>query len=234
MAFHLSVDPALDALAIAAIEFTGVAVSESSIELRAWCHQIATDVAARADSVADESLRQAVRAMLRYGKFKASGRSKPSQEYLLRCVAETGQLPAINAPVDILNAVSLDIGLPISLLSLGKCSRKLHIRRGQAGECYVFNHAGQTLDVADLVVTCDAAISPSRPIGSPIKDSMAGKIEAKDVDVIAIVYAPKAVQGHQIAKVAVEKLELGFARFCGAQAVTRNVNEQVESLAEKR
>ncbi len=216
MAFHLTVDPALEVLAIAAIEFTRVAVTESSAELRTWCNRIAAEVVARTGSDEDETLRQAIRAMLRYGKFKASGRSKPSQEYLLRCVTETGQLPTINAPVDILNAVSLKIGLPISLLSLAKCSRELHIRRGQSGENYVFNHAGQTLDVADLVVTCDALTTPSRPIGSPIKDSMAGKIEANDSNVITIVYAPKAAQGHHAANFAIAELELGFARYCGA------------------
>jgi DNA/RNA-binding domain of Phe-tRNA-synthetase-like protein len=68
------------------------------------------------------------------------------------------------------------------------------VRRGTQGESYVFNSVGQELDVADLVIVCDQSSPGGRAVGSPIKDSMAGKIEASDNHLIAIVYAPANAQ----------------------------------------
>lgn len=182
--------PELTGLILGVVEFAEVHVQPSSPELRTWSDEVARRAAAEVDLLENEELRQQVRQMLRHGKFKASGRSKPAQEYLLRCATQDGSLPNINAPVDILNTVSLDCGLPISLLSIRKSSEQLQVRRGREGESYVFNAAGQQLDVADLVVICDLKEMPDRPIGSPIKDSMVGKIEVTDDHQIAIIYAP--------------------------------------------
>ncbi len=194
MSIVLTKSAELAELLVGAVEFESVEVAESSVELRTWSDAAARQSAAIAEQPEQEALRQRVRQMLRHGQFKASGRSKPAQEYLLRCAAQDGQLPNINAPVDILNTVSLECGLPISLLSITKCSPRLIVRRGEAGESYVFNATGQELNVTDLVVACDQSTEASRPngrpVGSPIKDSMAGKIEASDTHLIAIVYAP--------------------------------------------
>lgn len=177
-------------LLIAAVEMDCVEVAPSTAELREWSDGVAVRARETVEQPADQALRQAVRQMLRHGKFKASGRSKPAQEYLLRCAVETGRLPNINMPVDILNTVSLEVGLPISLLSLAKCSDKLAVRRGNQAESYIFNSAGQELDVTDLVVVCDQSSHGGRAVGSPIKDSMAGKIDTQDTHLVAIVYAP--------------------------------------------
>ena len=190
MTIELSQCPELTSLLIGAVEFTNVSVQASPLALRAWSDEVSMKAVAEAELPASEELRQQVRQMLRYGKFKASGRSKPAQEYLLRCAVQDKSLPNINAPVDILNTVSLACGLPISLLSIRKSSSKLHVRRGQSGEAYIFNAAGQELDVEDLIVVCDQNQNPGRPIGSPIKDSMAGKIEKSDDHQIAIIYGP--------------------------------------------
>src|SRR5580658_9891691 len=61
----------------------------------------------------DDSVRQAVRQLLRHGGFKPTGRSKPASEYLLKAVRE-GLLSSINLAVDACNAASLHSGLPIS------------------------------------------------------------------------------------------------------------------------
>ncbi len=217
MAFEVSLDPCLADITIAAVEVRQITVAESSSEARHWCDQVAARVASQAECADRQALRQLVRSMLRYGKFKASGRSKPAQEYLLRCVLETGSLPKINGPVDVLNCISLQCELPISLLSLRKCSNRLLVRRGNSGEGYVFNQVGQILDVTDLVVVCDAATEPSRPVGSPIKDSMAGKIEPVDTELIALIYAPQNEIGKRAAQVAVDELCVGFQQFCQAQ-----------------
>src|SRR6266550_2411654 len=62
----------------------------------------------------DETLRGAVRDMLRHGGYKPTGRGKPASEYLVRAASD-GALSPINAAVDACNAVSLHSGLPISV-----------------------------------------------------------------------------------------------------------------------
>src|SRR5271169_2299964 len=62
----------------------------------------------------DNAVREQVRALLRHGGFKPTGRSKPASEYLLKAVAEGG-LSTINLAVDACNVVSLHSGLPISV-----------------------------------------------------------------------------------------------------------------------
>src|ERR1700730_1925125 len=64
---------------------------------------------------ADDAVREAVRALLRHGGFKPTGRSKPASEYLLKA-AQEGRLSSINLAVDACNAVSLHSGLPISVI----------------------------------------------------------------------------------------------------------------------
>ncbi len=219
MAVEVYKDARLDAVCIRAVEFVGVSVMRPTPALRAWCEQIVHASVPDAAIAAGEPLRQAVRQMLRYGKFKASGRSKPAQEYLLRCATQDGILPEINGPVDVLNAVSLSCGLPISLLSVGKCSQKLAVRRGQTGESYVFNAVGQVLEVEDLVVVCDEAEGKSRPVGSPIKDSMAGKIEANDNHLIAIIYSPATAEGRQRATETAMLLREKMIEHCAPENV---------------
>ncbi len=214
MAVQVYKDGRLDAVCIRAVEFVGVSVLPSTPSLRAWCDEVVQNSVPEAAIASGEPLRQAVRQMLRHGKFKASGRSKPAQEYLLRCATQDGILPEINGPVDVLNAVSLSCGLPISLLSVGKCSQKLAVRRGLAGESYVFNAVGQVLEVEDLIVVCDEAEGQSRPVGSPIKDSMAGKIEATDNHLIAIIYAPETAEGRQRAAGTLELLQKKIMEHC--------------------
>ncbi len=209
MTIEIIQSPELTGLTIGVVEFTGVSVFPSPDTLRAWSDEVARRAAQDSELPHNEELRKHVRQMLRYGAFKASGRSKPAQEYLLRCAVENGSLPNINAPVDILNAVSLECGLPISLLSITKSSPKLSVRRGHAGESYVFNSVGQELNVADLIVVCDRGQTPERPIGSPIKDSMAGKIEASDDHQVAIIYAPTIASErlNQAAQSLIERFE---------------------------
>src|SRR5438128_5584946 len=52
----------------------------------------------------DDKVRETVRALLRQGGFKPTGRSKPASEYLLRAVGD-GSLTAINLAVDACNIV---------------------------------------------------------------------------------------------------------------------------------
>src|ERR1700750_2661504 len=67
----------------------------------------------------DDAVREAVRALLRQGGFKPTGRSKPASEYLLKAVRE-GLLAPINLAVDACNIVSYHSGLPISVVDLDR------------------------------------------------------------------------------------------------------------------
>lgn len=219
MSVELTICRSLPSLHVGVLEITGVRVQPASSELIAYCQAVAEQAAQRLNSDEYNDQCQEVRQLLRFGKFKASGRSKPAQEYLAGCIARDGKLPTINGPVDLLNAVSLEANLPISLLSLGKCSRRLHVARGKLGESYVFNSAGQTLDLTDLITTYDASCEPARPVGTPIKDSLAGKIESTDRDLVAIIYCPNAQTTRQRCDLALERLRLGMAKMANESTI---------------
>lgn len=212
----VSVAPELP-LHIEFVEIEHVTVAPSSVKLNFWSDQVTAAALEHAQTPAAEKLRTAVRQMLKHGKFKASGRSKPAQEYLLRCAQEDGALPRINGPVDVLNTCSLFGGLPISLLSIARSSRQLLVRYGRADEGYIFNASGQVLDVEDLVVTCDATREPGVPVGSPIKDSMVGKIEESDTQLVAIIYAPQTKDGIEAAKATAKMFAENIVQHCGAR-----------------
>jgi DNA/RNA-binding domain of Phe-tRNA-synthetase-like protein len=216
MTLRVEVSPNLPTLQVGVVEITGASVETASDELQAFCHQVAQDAIVSCQSPTWEQQCHEVRQMLRHGKFKASGRSKPAQEYLLRCVTSDGSLPSINAPVNLLNAISLHCNLPISLLSISKCSDNLWVDRGQAGEQFVFNSAGHAIDLTDLITTYDRSAQPMRPVGTPIKDSMAGKIDSTDRHLVAIVYAPKSDAASVRCRRAVELLASGMLKYCQA------------------
>jgi DNA/RNA-binding domain of Phe-tRNA-synthetase-like protein len=117
-----------------------------------------------------EELRAAVRDMLRHGGYKPTGRGKPASEYLVRA-AEEGALRPINLAVDICNVVSLHSGLPISVIDADRAVPPFRIATAAARETYVFNPAGQEIDVSGLVCLFDAA----GPCGNAVKDSQRTK-----------------------------------------------------------
>jgi len=135
------------------------------------------------------SIKEAVRNLLKIGGFKPSGRNKPASEYLAQAARED-RFPFINNLVDVNNLVSLKCGLPISLLDGGVIGGDLSLRYGRAGERYVFNSAGQEIDLAGLVCSSDAA--GDVPLGNPIKDSINGKINQSTSTVVGVIYSPNS------------------------------------------
>ena len=136
-------------------------------------------------------MKEPVRAMLRRGGFKPSGRNKPASQYLAQAARE-GRFPRINNLVDVINLLSLESGLPISLLDLAAVGDWGEIRYGREGEKYVFNASGQEIEVEGLVCVCGEKGSP---VGTPVKDSMAGKIKDGTTDVIGVAYGLREVVG---------------------------------------
>ena len=94
-------------------------------------------------------------------------------------------------------------------LDAAKTGFELMLRRGAAGESYVFNPAGQMIELEDLLVVCrrgaEAGASAWEPCGNPVKDAMATKVFEDARDVVAVVYAPVS-DGR-------ERLEACAARF---------------------
>jgi DNA/RNA-binding domain of Phe-tRNA-synthetase-like protein len=127
-------------------------------------------LAGQAPLHSSDDVRAAVRDLLRHGGFKPTGRSKPASEYLMRAANE-GMLSSINVAVDVCNAVSLHSGLPISVVDVDLVREPLRVGIAPERSAYVFNSAGQTIDVGGLLCLCDAA----GPCASAVKDSQRTK-----------------------------------------------------------
>jgi DNA/RNA-binding domain of Phe-tRNA-synthetase-like protein len=138
----------------------------------------------------DDAVREAVRALLRQGGFKPTGRSKPASEYLLRAVKE-GALSAINLAVDACNVVSLHSGLPISVVDLDKVRGPLRVGLAPSGSSYVFNASGQSIDVGGLLALFDA----EGPCAGPVKDAQRTKTGPSTQRTLSLVWGTTALPG---------------------------------------
>lgn len=140
----------------------------------------------------EEALRKGSRDILRNGVYKPTGRGKPASEYLMRAAAE-GNFPHINGPVDANNLVSLKHCVAISLWDLElAATTDVEFRLGLEHESYVFNPAGQVLALHDLVCGCGLfdAEPRSRPMVTPIKDSLATKLVAGTTRIGGCIFYP--------------------------------------------
>lgn len=173
-------------LLVGLVEATGLTVGPSP---QALLERLEEAVARRAAEPPPEAVKKGVRDLLRWGGYKPSGRNKPASEYLLK-VASQGEFPRINVLVDINNLFSLETGLPMSVLdrelALGGEAPGLELRLGQPGEQYVFNHAGQVIDLKGLLCV---ARQGGEALGNPVKDAMLAKTHEGTRDVLAVIYA---------------------------------------------
>jgi DNA/RNA-binding domain of Phe-tRNA-synthetase-like protein len=160
----------------------------SSPELRSL---LALDAPAPLHS--DDNVREAVRALLRHGGFKPSGRSKPASEYLLKASADNA-LSSINLAVDACNVVSLHSGLPISVVDLDCTYAPLRIGIAPAGASYVFNASGQTIDLSGLLCLFDA----EKPCANAVKDAQRTKTTADTRRTLSLIWGTKALAGHTV------------------------------------
>ena len=205
----IDVELAVDGVAVGLAVATGVTVAPAGLEQEA---ALAAALEAAKVAPADEARVAAVRNMLRHGSYKPTGRGKPASEYLLNAARE-GRFPRINNLVDALNVVSLQHLLPISLVDLDKVGASAFVvRRGRAGESFVFNAAGQTIEVTDLLST--AVLPEDEALANPVKDSMRSKLGDPATRVLAVVYAPASLA--RVAERAAEDLSHAFAAYGGA------------------
>ena len=138
----------------------------------------------------DDALRGQVRALLRHGGFRPSGRSKPASEYLVAAV-ERDALSSINLVVDACNAVSFHSGLPISVVDLDLALAPLSVRIAPPGASYVFNASGQTIDIGGLLALADA----DGPCANAVKDAQRTKTSATTTRTLSIVWGTVEAPG---------------------------------------
>ncbi|MCI0638036.1 MAG: hypothetical protein L0Y72_21235 [Gemmataceae bacterium] len=162
-------------------------------------------LAAVAPLTSNDEVREKVRALLRYGGFKPTGRSKPSAEYLIRAVGdmtslapagrgvggEGGKLSSINLAVDVCNAVSLHSGLPISVIDLDRAQAPFRIGIAPAGAAYVFNSSGQSIDLAGLLCLFDA----EGPCANGVKDAQRTKTSEGTLRTLSVIWGTNALPG---------------------------------------
>jgi DNA/RNA-binding domain of Phe-tRNA-synthetase-like protein len=137
-----------------------------------------------------EELRGAVRDLLRHGGYKPTGRGKPASEYLVRA-AEEGRLRSINAAVDVCNVVSLHSGIPISVVDLAAAKEPFRVGLGIAGTRYVFNQAGQEIDVQGLLCLYDG----EGACANAVKDSERTKTNAETRETLTLLWGTRAFPG---------------------------------------
>ncbi len=94
-------------------------------------------------------------------------RVRPSSEALLRRMKKGESLPRINSLVDVANALSVQLQVPVGLYDLDKVKgEELVIRLGAEGESYA-GIGKEKVNVAGRICVADA----EGPIGNPSADS---------------------------------------------------------------
>jgi DNA/RNA-binding domain of Phe-tRNA-synthetase-like protein len=136
-----------------------------------------------------EAARGAVRDMLRHGGYKPTGRGKPASEYLVKAATED-RLGSINLPVDLCNVVSLHSGVPISVVDLARVQEPLRVAIAAPDSRYVFNTAGQEIDVGGLLCLHDV----DGPCANAVKDSMRSKTNDTTTRVLCLVWGVQGIE----------------------------------------
>jgi DNA/RNA-binding domain of Phe-tRNA-synthetase-like protein len=136
----------------------------------------------------DDTVREAVRALLRHGGFKAAGRSKPSSEYLVRAAGDESLKP-INFVVDVCNVVSLHSGLPISVVDLDRARPPFRIGLAAKDASFVFNASGQVIDLGGLLCLFDS----DGPCANAVKDAQRTKTTADTRRTLSVMWGTTAL-----------------------------------------
>ena len=166
-----------------------------------------------------EKARRLSREILRNGTYKPSGRGKPANEFLLRA-AQDGSFPRVSNVVDTINYISLKYMVPISVWDVDAAAASTYeFRKGKGDEEYVFNNAGHSIKLRDLIVGCAVASDGKKPIVNPVKDSMYTKI-GKSTSNIAICLYFHVDIGDEYMREATSEL-INLISQCGQQVVVR-------------
>lgn len=215
-----------DDVLLGIVRAEGIETARYPEDFDARLQQVVAERAAPLGEI-EEARRAAARNILRNGSYKPTGRGKPASEYLLRAASQPEHaFPRINAPVDICNYLSLRYVVPVSLWDLDRAASDRYVfRLGREGEGFVFNHAGQRIDVKDLLCGCRVAgndpdaFSDGEPIVNPVRDSMATKTTPDTRRIAACVYAPSAAMSGEALQETCEEFA-ALLSACGTDAET--------------
>jgi len=138
--------------------------------------------AARTGAVGDLA-----RARALYRRFGVDPtRVRPSSEALLRRLKKGDPLPRVNSLVDIGNAMSVQLQVPVGLYDLDRASGdELSIRLGAEGEGYT-GIGKEHVNVAGRLCVADA----DGPLGNPSADSARTMITTDTVRAVWIYFLP--------------------------------------------
>ena len=113
-------------------------------------------------------------------------RMRPSSEALLRRLKKGESLPRINSLVDVANALSVQLQVPVGLYDLGKVKGgELVIRLGRDGETYE-GIGKEKVNVAGRICVADA----EGPCGNPSADSARTMITTSTEEAAWIYFLP--------------------------------------------
>jgi DNA/RNA-binding domain of Phe-tRNA-synthetase-like protein len=113
-------------------------------------------------------------------------RVRPSNEALLRRLKKGESLPRINSLVDVANAMSVQLQVPVGLYDLGKTKgEELVIRLGADGESYT-GIGKEKVNVTGRICVADA----DGPIGNPSADSARTMITTSTERAVWIYFLP--------------------------------------------
>jgi DNA/RNA-binding domain of Phe-tRNA-synthetase-like protein len=111
---------------------------------------------------------------------------RPSSEALLRRMKKGEPLPRINSLVDVANALSVQLQVPVGLYDTGKMKgEELVIRLGGEGESYE-GIGKERVNVARRICVADA----EGPIGNPSADSARTMITTDTESAVWIYFLP--------------------------------------------
>lgn len=145
---------------------------------------------AKAPMQSNDDIREKIRALLRHGGFKPTGRSKPASEYLIKAVRE-GLLSSINPAVDACNVVSLHSGLPISVVDLDRAREPFRVGIAPPATSFVFNASGQMLDLSGLLCLFDA----DGPCANAVKDAQRTKTTPETRRTLSLIWGTNSLPG---------------------------------------
>ena len=113
-------------------------------------------------------------------------RVRPSSEALLRRLKKGDPLPRINSLVDVANAMSVQLQVPVGLYDLGKVKgEELVMRLGREGESYE-GIGKERVNVGGRICIADA----EGPIGNPSADSARTMITTDTEQAMWIYFLP--------------------------------------------
>jgi DNA/RNA-binding domain of Phe-tRNA-synthetase-like protein len=150
------------------IEVEPVALELYELEVTAPREDFELEVARAMQAVRSGAVGPAARARELYRRFGADPtRVRPSSEALFRRMRKGEPLPRINSLVDIANAMSVQLQVPVGLYDLDKVKgEELVIRLGKAGETYS-GIGKERVNVEGRICVADA----EGPCGNPTADS---------------------------------------------------------------